>query len=208
MKLVEMILDDSDFRTGIHAISIVEHPAIEEDFIALSKDYEVKFAEVKKERRVLMGPALIPNKAIIRMDEEGEPFHIFFNRDTVRKASEMYLILNRQSRSTLEHEIELQGLCLVESWIIDDPKNDKSKAYGLEYPEGTWMVSMKVLNDEIWEGYVKTGKVKGFSIEGYFADAVKKKDENLAVESILKRYEAGEDLTDADIQTLGEFLLV
>ena len=74
----------------------------------------------------------------------------------------------KQGNATLEHNHKIEGLSLVESWIIEDSEKDKSRAYGLEYPVGTWMVSMKVNNDDIWEGYVKEGKVKGFSIEGWF----------------------------------------
>ena len=77
-----------------------------------------------------------------------------------------------QNKSTLEHEAELNGLTVVESWIIEDEVHDKSRKYGLDMPVGTWMVSMKVNNDEVWNDYVKTGKVKGFSIEGYFTDKV------------------------------------
>lgn len=201
MKLIEMIIDEEDFKSGIHAISIVENPAIEENFLALNKEYDIKFAEVSKERKVLMGPALIPNKAIVRMDDEGEPFHIFFKPETIRKASELYLMRNRQDKATLEHEVELGGLCLVESWIIDDPEKDKSKSYGLEYPKGTWMVSLKVMNNDVWENYVKNGKVKGFSIEGYFTDAVKKKeaDEGKESLSIIEKYLDGKTLTEEEI---------
>jgi hypothetical protein len=75
-----------------------------------------------------------------------------------------------QNKSTLEHQAELHGLSVVESWIIEDEIHDKSRKYDMKLPIGTWMVSMKVNNDEVWNDYVKTGKVKGFSIEGYFTD--------------------------------------
>jgi hypothetical protein len=75
-----------------------------------------------------------------------------------------------QNKSTLEHQAELHGLSVVESWIIEDEIHDKSRKYDMNLPLGTWMVSMKVNNDDVWNNYVKTGKVKGFSIEGYFTD--------------------------------------
>ena len=84
-----------------------------------------------------------------------------------------------QSNSTLEHNSELQGLTLVESWIVEDKQKDKSALYNLDVPVGTWMGSVKVNNDEIWNDYVKTGKVKGFSIEGYFADKMERPNEEL-----------------------------
>lgn len=175
MNIIELILDDNDEMTGIEAISVVENPAIEEDFIAL-KSEEVKLAEVDKEKRILMGAALIPNKPIYRRNGENE-FYIFFSKDTVLKASQLYLKKGNQGEATLEHQDKIKDMTVVESWIVEDEVHDKSRKYGLNMPLGTWMVSMKVDNDEIWNDYVKTGKVKGFSIEGYFADKIERPKE-------------------------------
>ena len=170
MKIIELILDEMQEMMGIQAISIVENPAIEENFIALNKQ-EVQFAKKDAEKRILMGAALIPNKPIYRKSGE-EEFYVYFTKETIRRASEMFFQNGNQNQSTLEHEAELQGLSVVESWIIEDDQKDKSRLYGLEMPVGTWMVSMKVNNDDVWNNYVKTGKVKGFSIEGFFVDKV------------------------------------
>jgi len=186
MRIVELVIDELQ-QDGVEAISVVESPAIEENFIALkSKSAEVKFAEVSKEKKILMGPILIPNKPIFRMNGEDE-YYIYFSRDTVRRASELYLQAGNQSQSTLEHEMKLQGLTLVESWIVEDKANDKSNVYNIDVPVGTWMGAVKVNNDKIWNDYVKTGKVKGFSIEGYFADKaeVPKQEENLSTDDLM-----------------------
>jgi len=169
MRIIELLIDEDALLSGIEAISIVDKPAIEENFIALKEQTKVNLAEIDKEKRILMGAALIPNKNIYRTDGEDE-YYIYFSDDTVRKASELFLMRGNQNKSTLEHEAELNGLSVVESWIIEDDVHDKSRKYGLDMPVGTWMVSMKVNNDEVWENYVKTGLVKGFSIEGYFTD--------------------------------------
>lgn len=177
MKIIELILDEENEDNGITAISVVENPAIEEDFIAL-KNQQINFAEQDKEKRILMGAALIPNKPIFRKHKEDE-YYIFFSKKTVRKASELFFIKGNQSESTLEHKIPLKGLTVVESWIVESDK-DKSRHYGLDVPVGTWMVSMKVNNDEIWDEYVTTGKVRGFSIEAYFSDRMDRpKDKTL-----------------------------
>ena len=168
MRIVELILDDDQMAEGISAISIVESPAIESNFIAL-KNHAVQFATVDTDKRILMGPALIPNKPIYR-NQDGEEFYVYFSKATIEKASQLYLKNGNQSKATLEHEISINGLTLVESWVKIDEDHDKSAAYGLNDPVGTWYVAMKVDNAEIWEEYVKTGKVKGFSIEGFFAD--------------------------------------
>jgi hypothetical protein len=171
MKLIELILDEESMLNGIDAISIVESPAIEENFVALKKEVEVKMATQDEEKRILIGPALIPNKRIYRRDGD-EEYEVFFSAATVRRCMELFFMRGNQNNSTIEHMSKLHGLSVVESWIIEDPEKDKSAFYGLSYPVGTWMIGQKVENKEVWEEYVKTGLVKGFSIEGYFADKV------------------------------------
>ena len=178
MKIVELILDENS-ELGIEAISVVENPAIEEDFIAL-KSQEIKLAEVDKEKRILMGALLVPNKPIYRRSGEDE-YYIYFSKDTVEKASQMYLMQGNQNNSTLEHQYELNGLSLVESWIVEDKVHDKSVKYGMDLPIGTWMGSGKVNNDKVWNEFVKTGKVKGFSIEGYFADKMERPKDSVGL---------------------------
>ena len=171
MRIVELLLDEESLQAGIQAISVVESPAIEEDFIALKDEQpKIELKTIDKEKRILMGAALIPNKPIYRRNGEDE-YYIYFSQDTVRKASELFFINGNQNKATLEHQMDVQGTSVVESWIIEG-EQDKSRMYGMDLPVGTWMVSMKILNDELWEGYVKSGKVKGFSIEGYFVDKV------------------------------------
>lgn len=170
MDIIELIIDENEEFSGIEAISVVESPAIEEYFVALKNNDQIRLAEVSKEKRILMGAALIPDKPIYRKSDDHE-FYIFFSKDTVAKASQMFLKSGNQGQATMEHTAQkLDGMTVVESWIVEDSVHDKSRMYGLDMPIGTWMVSMKVDNDDIWNNYVKENKVKGFSIEGYFAD--------------------------------------
>ena len=186
MRIVELILDE-DQEIGVEAISVVENPAIEEDFIAL-KSQEFKLAEVDKERRILMGALLIPNKPIYRKNGEDE-YYIYFSKDTVSKASQMYLMQGNQNNATMEHQYALSGLSLVESWLVEDKVHDKSVKYGMDLPLGSWVGSVKVNNDEVWNSFVKKGIVKGFSIEGFFADRMERPKEEIK-----------EDLSKEDIQ--------
>lgn len=188
MKIVELIIDEFDELNGVEAISIVENPAIEEDFIALKGQEQVKLAKVDSEKKILMGALLIPNKPIYRRNGE-EEYYIYFSRDTVLKASQKYLKSGNQKNSTLEHQMNLQGLTLVESWIKEDKVHDKSVKYGMDVPIGTWMGTVKVDNDDIWNDYVKTGLVKGFSIEGYFADKAEAPQDK-AIKDELSKQEA------------------
>ena len=168
MRIVELIIDEQDEQSGIDAISVVMSPAIESNFIHLSK-HEIELKEVDAEKRIIMGAALIPNKQIYRKnDKTKDEYYIYFSEATIRKASELFLMNANQNNSTLEHSTKLKGMSVVESWIVEG-ENDKSKNYGFNFPKGTWVISMKVNNDEIWDK-VKLGEVKGFSIEGYFAD--------------------------------------
>jgi len=186
MRIIELILDE-DEAIGVEAISVVENPAIESDFIALNNQ-EIKLAEINKEKRLLMGALLIPNKPIYRKNGK-EEYYIFFSKDTIARASQMYLQNGNQSQSTLEHDEVLSGLTLVESWIVEDKEKDKTALYGLDVPVGTWMGSVKVDNDEVWNEYILTKKCKGFSIEGYFADKLERPkeeiEENLSAEDKL-----------------------
>lgn len=185
MKIIELIIDEKDKLSGIDAVSVVHSPAIEENFIHLAK-HEVELKEIDAEKRILMGAALVPNKHIYRRDKKNEEYYIYFSEETVRQASELFLMNSNQNNATYEHEKKLEGMSVVESWIIEDSKLDKSAKYGFDLPKGTWMISMKVNNEQVWSD-VKAGKVKGFSIEGYFADKLEMSqlsEEDLLIEKI------------------------
>ena len=184
MRIVELIIDEEAEMYGIDAISIVDRPAIELDFIAL-KEARLQFAETDTDKRILMGPALVPDKPIYRRNGEDE-FYVYFSKGTVRKASELYLKHGNQANHTLEHEHKINGLTVVESWIVENKEKDKSALYDLDVPVGTWMVAVKVDNEAIWQEWVKEGKVKGFSIEGYFADKMKKNSEDEMLAELAK----------------------
>ena len=169
MRIVELIIDESDEQSGIEAVSLVETPAIEENFIALNKQ-QILLKEVDKEKRILMGAALVPNKQIYRRNEKtNDEYYIYFSKDTVRKASELFFKRSNHKNATYEHKQPIKGTTIVESWIVESTDQDKSAHYGLNVPEGTWMISMKIDDEELYNK-AKEGEIKGFSIEGYFAD--------------------------------------
>ena len=184
MRIVELIIDEEAELYGIDAISLVDRPAIELDFIAL-KEQRVQFAEVDADKRVLIGPALVPDKPIFRKNGEDE-FYVYFSKNTVRKASELYLKHGNQAKHTLEHEHQIHGLTVVESWIVENKEQDKSHLYDLDVPVGTWMVAVKVDNEAIWQEWVKEGKVKGFSIEGFFSPAIQRSQEDEMLSELAK----------------------
>lgn len=181
MEIIELIIDEEMDNAGIDAVSLVSEPAIMESFIALSKQQEIKLAEVDSEKRILMGAALVPGRMIYRnggKDKDG--YYVHFSEATVRRASELFFIKSNHINATLEHDAPLEKMTIVESWIIEDPEVDKSKLYGMSLPKGTWMISMKVEDEEVWEEQVKKNLVSGFSIEGFFMNSAK---QGLSVDS-------------------------
>tara|TARA_R110000796_G_scaffold151602_1_gene268058 strand:- start:694 stop:1449 length:756 start_codon:yes stop_codon:yes gene_type:complete len=170
-QIVELVIDEQNEDMAIDAISLVTDPAIEIDFMYFNKKKSnLVLAKTDNEQRVLVSPALIPNKQIYRFDAEtNQEYYVYFTEETVKKASQMYLKHQNNNKATIQHEENTTGVHTVESWIVTDAEMDKSKLFGFEVPKGTWMVSMKIDNDEVWER-IKEGELKGLSIEGYFVD--------------------------------------
>jgi len=170
MKLIEMIIDESEEVVGTYALSQVDKPAIKSQFILLNESQEiVKLSEVAKEKQILLGAALIPNLPILREDPDtGEQYYIYFSNDTVEKTAHLFLKNGFQGNTTLMHNgSQVEGATVVESWIKTS-ESDKSTEYGLNVPIGTWIVMQKIDNVELWEETLKSGELKGFSIEGIY----------------------------------------
>ena len=189
-KIVELIIQDENQELAIDAISLVTSPAIEQDFVFFGKEKNnLTFAKVDEEKRMLVSPALIPNKQIFRHDPNTDSdYYVYFSKDTVRKASELYLKHNNHHKATYQHQDRVSGVLTVESWIKEGD-SDKSKLYGYDLPNGTWFVKMKIENDELWSK-IKAGELKGLSIEGYFTNKFeqmqKKEFTNEEVKTALK----------------------
>ncbi len=169
-KIVELVIEENNQELAIDAISLVAAPAIESFFVFFGKEKNnLTFAKVDEEKRMLVSPALIPNKQIFRYDPNTDSdYYVYFSKDTVRKCSELFLKHNNHHKATHEHNERVSGVLTVESWIKEGD-SDKSKLYGFDLPNGTWFVKMKIENDDLWQK-IKAGELKGLSIEGYFVD--------------------------------------
>jgi hypothetical protein len=164
IKVIEYGIDDAGLL-GVYAISVVEQPAIGVDFVALSEQHNVKFKE--DFRGLLYGPLLIPDQLIYRRnDETDEEYYVKYSKDTIRAIAYNYLKQANQNNATVEHTKVVDGVSLVETWIIEG-ENDKSKNFGFDLPEGTWFGCMKVDNEEVKQ-QIQNKEVLGFSIEGNF----------------------------------------
>jgi len=197
LETIELYIDETNIEDGVDAISFVKQPAIEENFVALSK-HEVAFKSINDEKRIIVGLALIPEKKIYRRNGDKE-FNIMFSKETVKKASHLYLKKLKANNTTLEHEKEVQGVSVVESWIVEDVKNDKSNIYNLNAVEGSWIVIMKVDNEDVWQD-VKKGTYLGLSIEGIFSD---KKEVMSAIDEVLTICDKNvDDMTEKEAEGL------
>ena len=138
-------------------------------FVAL-KSQQIQLKEIDVEQRILAGLVLEPNKPIYR-NQNGEEFNIVFSNDTVKQLCYAFTKNKKNDNSSIEHEDDqkIEGVTFVENWIVRDKKKDTAVALGLDVEVGSWVAVMKVDNDEVWNDYVKTGKVKGFSIDAMIA---------------------------------------
>ena len=158
------------FKVGIdsetYAISMVDEPAIEEEFVALAKEEEkVEIQLSEDEKHMVYGAVLVPDKDIYRNNGEQE-FYISLSKESIEKMAQDFMKEYRQKEVTLDHSEEASEVCVVESWIKADLFKDKSVALGLneQLPVGTWFAGMKVNNIETWDR-IKAGELRGFSVE-------------------------------------------
>lgn len=186
MKVYELQLTDSD-EAGVTAISLVESPATEEYFIAFNKDPEsldklMQFQTIDEEKQIVMGAAMVPNKQIYRRVED-EEFFVFFTEDTIRRIAEKFFLDGKINSATVEHVDTLNGVTVIESWIVQDSEKDKSALYGFAYPAGTWVISMKINNPDIWN-MIKNNEIRGFSVEGIFTNQLIKNSSQMDIEKL------------------------
>ena len=140
------------------------------------------------EKRIVVGAAMVPNKMIIRYDELGNPFYVFFSKDSIKKMANKFLREKRTDETSVEHDgIKLGSnkVFVTESWVSEDPIKDKSSFYGFNLPSGTWYVAMKVLDDKIWK-MIKEKSLTGFSVEGLFGERSMFSEEDKKINTIRK----------------------
>lgn len=183
---------------NVFGVSLVENPAMEGDFIQFNKDNEnITFADVDKSKRRVMGLILEPNKLIYR-NQGGEQFNIVFTEQDIEDVAYNFQKQSNQNTSTIGHSGKnIDGVSFVELWIVENPKIDKSTNFGFSYPKGSWMGVMQLDNDDVWNEYVETGKVKGFSIDAFMqleeinlnnVNMSDKKEENVVLSAIKKGF--------------------
>jgi hypothetical protein len=144
-----------------------------------------------QEKRIISGPAMIPNELIYRKDKEGKEYNVVFSEETIRKIVEKYFKSQYTTNFNLQHKKSLlaQGVYLIESFVIDEERGINAPKGFEDLPNGSWFISCKVDNDEIWNDFIKEGVFKGFSVEGFFQEKQVKetKSEELELLEMLNR---------------------
>ena len=168
IKIVELLIDEEQ-EAVLESVSLVEDPAIRKNFMYFNDQEPIKFAFEDEEERIVVGPAMVPDLRIPRMDDEtGEVYYVYFTKESISKAAELLMKQDKASKQNTDHEDNFTNdVYIMESWIKEGPE-DKANKYGFgNLPVGTWFVKMRVLDDEVWED-IKKGELNGFSVQGAF----------------------------------------
>lgn len=134
-----------------------------------NKEHKFTFA-LNDDQQMVVGPLMIPDKLIMRLDENREPFYVYFSEDTIKEIAQKVMKNKLIDKLNIEHNPDkpVEGY-MVSTWLIEDPEKDKQRVYGFNLPKGSWMGQYKIEDKEVWK-MVKEGVIKGFSIEGFFSD--------------------------------------
>ena len=183
------VIFNEETDKGVYAISVVENPAMQSNFIALSEQTKIKLAEVDNKKFLLAGVVLVPKRDVYR-NQDGKEFNIRFSKEAIEGVANNFLKQGYQNNSSIEHETKIEGVSIVQSWVVKDPEQDTANAYGLpkeDIKEGSWIVLYKCDNKDIYNKAL-SGEIKGFSIDGLFSlEKVNLKSEyKMSKEELLK----------------------
>jgi hypothetical protein len=186
LPLYELFIDEND-ESGVDFIALVDEPAIQKGWKAFAAEKPMKFS-ADVEKRIISGPAMVPDQLIYRKDKDGNGYNVIFRTDTIRKIVEKYFRNQNNGNFNLMHRKNLlaEGVYLIESMLIDEQRGIRTPLGFEKLKDGSWFISCKVQNDQVWDDYVKTGVFTGFSVEGIFlekkvSNANKQLDEVLSI---------------------------
>jgi hypothetical protein len=196
LPIYEILISEED-DTGMKLISLVDRPAIGVMGMKFNeeKPLELYFRQ-EEEKRIIIGPALIPDLKIKRGSSEESSYFVYFSKDTIEKMVEKFNASGTNRRINIDHSNKMVDAYIMEDWIIEDPVYDKSRKYGFELPVGTYMIKVKIEDQEFWENVVKAEGKYGFSIEGFLNQKLVKLADDFGEES-------EEEDEDIDIEDLG-----
>lgn len=194
LPVFKLTINKDDNDSGVFAVALVNQPAIEVDFFAFSgntKKNQFEFKEVNPDKQLLAGYLMIPDKLIYR-NENGYEFFVTFDASTIELIAEKYNKKQFQNQFNKEHNPKnmLSDVFVKENWIVNSPEFDKSKSFGFDAIVGGWFGVVKVDDSAVWSEYIKTGMLKGFSVEGNFemnlSEALKKHQKESPIKAYLR----------------------
>lgn len=170
LKIYDMVINDienSDESLGVDIISLVEHPAVEVDFLKFSKEKEYQKYEIDNEKQIVYGVIMLADVPIYRRNEQFGEHYTIFSKDTIEKIMIKYFKEKKINNVNLEHQINVDGVTMFQSYIVDSNLGVNAPAQFENITDGSWIGAFKVSNEAVWND-IKEGKFKGFSIEGFF----------------------------------------
>lgn len=165
-------IDESlDSNQGIDMISCVDYPAIESNFVALSNAKRFAF---NADKQMLYGAILIPNQPIYRNDPKMGEYYVIFKEEEIIKMVRKFQAQQKTINLNYQHknDSQIKNAVIQEIWLTGT--SDKSKDFGFDFPVNTAMIGAYIGDAKFWAEEVKTGNVKGFSIEGFLDMEMKK----------------------------------
>ena len=166
LPIYEIVIDEED-NQGIRMVSLVAEPAIETKGMFFSNNEKKDFSfKTIQDKQIVVGPAMMPNKKILRKDDNGDLYYVYFTTETIKKMVDKFLKDNNNRSLNVDHTNQQVNGFIQASWIVEDPIYDKSKFYGFNLPKGSWFIEVKIDDKQFWEKEVKEEGKFGFSIEG------------------------------------------
>lgn len=181
LPIYKLVINDDDTDTsGVQAVALVDQPAIEQNWQVFTGVKQL-FQTTNAEKKIISGALMVADMPIYRKDQQGE-YYVVFDKQSIFNIVKKYFRNNNTSEVNMMHDSNkmVQGVYMIESFIIDKERGITTPKGFDELPEGSWFGSFKVDNQDVWDNFIKTGKFKGFSVEGYFQPApVEAKDDDI-----------------------------
>lgn len=207
LPVYNLTISETDLESGVFTISLVNEPAIEIDYFAFSGQtkHTFQFTQIgTPDKQLLAGYLLVPDKLIYR-NENGNEFFVRFDKDSIERIATKFNKNKFTSNFNAEHNPKavLNNVFVKENWIVESTEYDKSRQYGFEPVVGSWFGVVKVDDSAIWNEYIKTGQLKGFSVEGAFemnySDAFSKQQSN-PIQAYFKKLVSGKYISETNCQ--------
>lgn len=183
------LLIDEDNDTGVEFVAFVDRPAIQRNWVAFQehkKDQQFKIQD--EEKRIVSGALMLADLPIYRNDKEMGEYYAVFEKDTIEQIMQRYAKNGFHANVNLMHDSKskVDGVYMIESWLIDSEKGKKAPEGFTGITDGSWFGSFKVENDNVWNEFIKTGELNGFSIEGVFVHEKQAEQDEDIIQGIIE----------------------